>query len=251
VPAGTTVYYCYTVTNTGDVTLNVHDLTDDVLGNIFTGLNYALAPGASVNTVTAGVPVSYVANASVTNTGTWTAYNQGGPSVTATATATVTVASIEIVKTVGTTPGVCAATSNITVAAGTTVYYCFTVTNTGDATLNFHTLVDDHLGVILSNFGFVLTPGSSVNTVAAGLSIPAVINTTTTNVATWAAYNDGGPVVTATGTATVIVAPPTAVTLANLSAAQAPLPVSGLPLAALPAVASLALGAAYALRRRE
>jgi hypothetical protein len=45
--------------------------------------------------------------------------------------------------------------------------------------------------------------------------------------------------------------PPTAVTLDGLSAAQAPLPVSGLPLAALPAVVSLALGAAYALRRKD
>jgi subtilisin-like proprotein convertase family protein len=45
--------------------------------------------------------------------------------------------------------------------------------------------------------------------------------------------------------------PPTAVTLDGLSAAQAPLPVAGLPLAALPAVVSLALGAVYVLRRKE
>jgi hypothetical protein len=44
---------------------------------------------------------------------------------------------------------------------------------------------------------------------------------------------------------------PTAVTLRALSAAQAPLPAAGLPLAALPAVVSLALGAAYVLRRKE
>jgi len=41
------------------------------------------------------------------------------------------------------------------------------------------------------------------------------------------------------------------VTLDGLSAAQAPLPVAGLPLAALPAVVSLALGAVYVLRRKE
>ena len=50
-PEGTTVYYCYTVTNTGDVAFGLHTLTDDVLGTIFTGLAYTLAPGASVNTV--------------------------------------------------------------------------------------------------------------------------------------------------------------------------------------------------------
>jgi hypothetical protein len=45
--------------------------------------------------------------------------------------------------------------------------------------------------------------------------------------------------------------PPTAVALDGLSATQAPLPAAGLPLAALPAAVGLALGAAYALRRRD
>jgi hypothetical protein len=49
----------------------------------------------------------------------------------------------------------------------------------------------------------------------------------------------------------LIVTDPTAVTLDGLSAAQAPLPLAGLPLAALPAAVSLALGAAYVLRRKE
>jgi hypothetical protein len=43
---------------------------------------------------------------------------------------------------------------------------------------------------------------------------------------------------------------PSAVTLGGMSAAQAPLPLSGLPLAALPAAVGLALGAAYVLRRK-
>ncbi len=48
VPAGRRdVYYCYTVRNTGLNTLNVHDLVDSELGTIFTGVNYALAPGAT------------------------------------------------------------------------------------------------------------------------------------------------------------------------------------------------------------
>ena len=59
---------------------------------------------------------------------------------------------ITVAKTVGTVPGVCAATSNITVPLATMVYYCYTVTNTGDVTLNSHTLVDDKLGTIFTNF---------------------------------------------------------------------------------------------------
>ncbi len=92
-PAGTTVYYCYEVTNTGDVTLGLHTLADDVLGTIFSGLNYVLTPGSSVNTVQAGLSIPYVVNTTTTNTGTWTAYNAGPVDVaTDTASATVTVA---------------------------------------------------------------------------------------------------------------------------------------------------------------
>ncbi len=44
---------------------------------------------------------------------------------------------ISLNKTVGTTPGVCAAGDNITVTAGTEVYYCYQVENTGDVAFNF------------------------------------------------------------------------------------------------------------------
>ncbi|MDX9953871.1 MAG: choice-of-anchor J domain-containing protein, partial [Anaerolineae bacterium] len=115
--------------------------------------------------------------------------------------------SIVLTKTVGTVAGVCATTDDITVMEGTTVYYCYTVMNTGDVTLNLHNLVDDQLGTIFSGFNYALTPGASVNTVAAGLSIPAVMNVTTVNTATWTAYNTGGPSVTATDTARVVVTP--------------------------------------------
>ncbi len=115
---------------------------------------------------------------------------------------------ISVVKTVGTTSGVCATTSSITVAPGTTVYYCYTVTNTGTVTLNLHNLVDDQLGTIFSGLNYALTPGSSVNTVAAGVSIPAVINTTTTNTATWTAFNTGQETASAQASATVTVADP-------------------------------------------
>jgi len=59
---------------------------------------------------------------------------------------------LSLVKTVGTTPGVCATTSTITVSPGTTVYYCYTATNSGTETLTTHTLVDDQLGTIFSGW---------------------------------------------------------------------------------------------------
>ena len=211
--AGTTVYYCYTVTNTGNITLALHDLGDDQLGTIFTGLAYYLAPGASVDTVAAGLTISAVINATTTNTGTWTAYNAGpGDVAVAQATATVNVIpnqpAIELAKTVGLAPGVCAATSNIEVSAGTTVYYCYTVTNTGNITLALHDLDDDQLGTIFTGLAYSLVPGASVDTVAAGLTISATIDATTVNTATWTAYNVGSSdVATAEATATVTVLP--------------------------------------------
>ena len=113
---------------------------------------------------------------------------------------------ITIIKTVGTDPDVCAATSEIAVQSGTTVYYCYTVTNTGNVTLDLHNLEDDVLGEIFAGLEYALTPESSVNTVAAGLTISATITADTTNTATWTAYNAGPTdVVTATATATVTV----------------------------------------------
>jgi subtilisin-like proprotein convertase family protein len=95
---------------------------------------------------------------------------------------------IGLAATVGTTSGVCAGNDTITVAPGTAVYYCYTVTNSGDITLPLHTLGDTLAGTILSNFPFALGPGDSVDTVAAGLEISATLNTTTTNTGSWTAF---------------------------------------------------------------
>ncbi len=54
-----------------------------------------------------------------------------------------------LTKTVGTVPGVCATTDDITVGGGTDVYYCYAVANTGNLTLNLHDLADTELGTIV------------------------------------------------------------------------------------------------------
>jgi hypothetical protein len=116
--------------------------------------------------------------------------------------------SISLQKTVGTTPGVCANTSNITVTQGTTVYYCYTVTNSGTVAFGLHTLTDSVLGNIFTGLAYSLAPGASVNTIALGLSIPYVANANTTNVGMWTAYNATGGQATAEATATVNVVLP-------------------------------------------
>ena len=51
-----------------------------------------------------------------------------------------------------------AAGDSVTVTAGTEVYYCYQVENTGDVTFNFHDLVDSELGDILDDFPYALAP---------------------------------------------------------------------------------------------
>ncbi len=148
-----------------------------------------------------------------------------------------TAPSISVTKTVGTTAGVCATSSNITVPQGSTVYYCYTVTNTGDTAFAMHDLVDDQLGTIFSGLAYALAPGASIDTVTAGLSVSAVINVPTTNVGTWTAYNAAaGDGVQGQATATV-----------NVTAAQAIPTLHGLGLLIL--VLLLAGAGVLALRR--
>lgn len=178
VPAGSTVYYCYTVTNTGAINLNTHDLVDDQLGVILNDFVYNLVPGAS-----AFLTQSTTLTETTVNTATWTASN-GGISASDSATATVNIVTptISVKKTVGLDPGVCATETNITIPATTTVTYCYMVTNTGPLTLTHHTLEDSELGMLLNDFLFTLIPGAS-----AYLTHTAIITETTTNVATWTA----------------------------------------------------------------
>jgi hypothetical protein len=93
--------------------------------------------------------------------------------------------SIELVKTVGSEAGVCAATTSISVPAGTEVTYCFEVTNNGDVTLVAHDLVDSELGVLLYGFAFELEPGASTT-----ITATATVDTGTVNHATWTAYGE-------------------------------------------------------------
>lgn len=188
-PGGGEVTYCYEVTNTGDVTLNLHDLDDSELGNILTGLSYALAPGAS-----AFITETTTINVTTVNTATWTAYNAGPVDVvTASDVATVTVEAaanpaITLNKTVGTVPAVCAATNQISVPYGTSVYYCYQVQNTGNVTMTMHSLVDDQLGTLATNLPYVLPPGAF----SPQIIVPDTAVIAVTNTATWTAASSVG-----------------------------------------------------------
>ena len=127
---GQTIDYSYKVTNTGNVTLTSVTVTDPMTGlQDLMCPSSTLAPMASETcTATYTTTQSDVDNGSVSNTGT--AHGSGGgKTVTANSSATVTAAQdpgISVVKT--------ADVPNVS-AVGQTVTYTFTVTNTGNVTL--------------------------------------------------------------------------------------------------------------------
>ncbi len=92
--AGADVYYCYEVMNTGNVTLSLHDLVDDQLGSLLSGFAFDLAPGASVDSVTAGLVASATITQTTVNSATWTAFNNSQETASASASATVNVSTV-------------------------------------------------------------------------------------------------------------------------------------------------------------
>ena len=107
---------------------------------------------------------------------------------------------ITLEKTVGTDPNTCATTTNISVGYGSTVYYCYTVTNTGNVTLTGHTLTDDVLGTVLGpDYAYNLAPSASVFVTASYV----LTGTGVTNTALWEASINSTVVATATASATV------------------------------------------------
>jgi len=118
--------------------------------------------------------------------------------------------SLSLEATVGTEAGVCADTTEITTFsdAPTTVYYCYTITNTGDVSIPVHDLSDDVFGVILSDFAFDLAPGASVDTVTAGVELAAEIDEATVNAATWEGFAGPRRVASAEASTTVTPVPP-------------------------------------------
>ncbi len=81
----TPVTVCYTVKNTGTITLTTHTLTDNAYGAIATNLAHTLPPNATFSITKTVTPIT-----TTTTTGTWTAFI-GPASVAATSSATVNV----------------------------------------------------------------------------------------------------------------------------------------------------------------
>ncbi|MGC3953880.1 MAG: fibronectin type III domain-containing protein [Propionicimonas sp.] len=171
VVAGSTVEFSYTVTNTGNVPVSGVALSDDVLGSVAapSGFDGTLAAGDSV-TFTASGPVAlgdYVNVATATGT-------SGGAQLRASTEwhgvgVPAAAAGISVVKT-GNGVANSDAASALQVAAGSTVEFSYTVTNTGNVPVTDVALSDDVLGSVAAPSGFdgTLAAGDSVTFTASG-----------------------------------------------------------------------------------
>ncbi len=196
VTAGTSVYFCYYVRNTGDITLTHHLVRDTRAG--IPPLSYPLSPGplpASAVYFTRTLPI----NQSTGNTMTWLAATDDGITVTAKDTATVFVPRLIITETVGTDPHSCATTSEIDVAVGTLVHYCTTVYNPSRVTLQLHKVYDSLSGVEK------LLPLVLARKESYSISRTQLISQSVANVITWTGYvtNEIGVYTTITDSAVV------------------------------------------------
>ncbi|MFI5620538.1 hypothetical protein [Streptomyces sp. NPDC051567] len=138
--AGQTIHYTYTVTNTGGVTLtgvSVDDLTPAV--NVSACANTTLAPGAMTTCqgtyTTAAVDVTAK---NIPDQATATGNDPGGQPATATSNEVNTpLAALSVVKD---------STETEFTAAGQTIHYTYTVTNTGAVPLTGLSVQDDGPG---------------------------------------------------------------------------------------------------------
>ena len=100
------------------------------------------------------------------------------------------VPSVTVTKSVGVTAGVCATTSRVEVAAGTPVYFCYTLVNNGPTPIEAGTLIDDDGAVVVawSPTGTAqVNPGEKIQHIRAvpGPGENNAISTDRTSSATW------------------------------------------------------------------
>jgi protocatechuate 3,4-dioxygenase beta subunit len=104
----------------------------------------------------------------------------------------------------------CTPVDEIHAPVGTTIVYCYTLRNTGDAPLTTHSVVDSHLGSLLTNHVHTVAPGAVFS-----VTFTQTLTISTTNIATWTVTSAAEQAVAAPSTniartaATVRIAGPT------------------------------------------
>jgi uncharacterized repeat protein (TIGR01451 family) len=152
---GQPVTYCYTVTNAGDTTVNAVTLTDDgvliPIGALAAGQS-AEATGHLLAAADASTPVVASGTVPATSTSVQSAPDTAAIDVIHPSLAVSTTVSLD-----GTCPGV----ELVNVLNGTSVKWCYVVTNNGDVAVTGVHVGDSQIGAVPGNVAS-LAPGQSV-----------------------------------------------------------------------------------------
>jgi len=138
---GETITYTYTITNTGNITVDNLTLEDDMLETIDLDTITSLAQGDNITVTKSYVVTENDLPGPITNTANVTGTDSNGNGLSAVDSVSVDLkytASIEVTKTATPNPA----------SLGDTITYTYTITNTGDVTVNNLTLEDDMLNTI-------------------------------------------------------------------------------------------------------
>lgn len=187
VKAGTQVYYCYHIRNSGALALTIPQI--DASAGVLLGAHppFALAPGASMN-LTATAHISETSEHVISLTG----YTANHLTTTVQGKTTVHVPAISVRATVGLTQGTCADEDHILVRMGTVVVYCYAFTNTGGVQFSHHRIT-----------GPGLTPYAELTETVAGILPMAPVTETAVYPVRWVAWNDQNLTATASSLVTV------------------------------------------------
>jgi hypothetical protein len=188
VEKGTALRFCYTMTNTGDEALNLHDVRDNYLGQIVgPGHDHLVQPGDGVVLTAAG----NAGQKSALHDVVWEATGVESDTVVYDwYSVFVTVLGPEIMLDmtvmVDDGHGTCGTESELAVPAGTKVTYCYTMTDSGDEDVNYHFLDDDQLGSLINHLDREIAPGETLVHTEVALITEAVTST-----AQWRALSQG------------------------------------------------------------
>ena len=189
------IHHCYTLHNSGNITLTHFQLMDSDVGNIPVDIAQ-LAPNMTTSII---LTTTLSSNQKLlTNTAIMTASDIYGNQVVMFDVMTMTLLSaiIKLRQTIGTQSS-CAETDRLSVVLDTPVTYCYQLINTGEVTLTVHNLDDSHFGEILTNYVYTMPAKSSLlitKTVPATFGVIGTIfygtftfSQTRKNVTTWQA----------------------------------------------------------------
>ena len=179
VPAGTTVFYCYTITNSGEAPLALHNLEDSEAGMVFPALNLTLPPSARLSTVELGRTISATVEQTVVSRGTWTATTPEGSQTRGDAAATVNVlhAAIDVSLTASKDASKCSTTPLGKMKAGDMIALCVTIHNIGEVALNRHYVALPELEISLT-LDRVIAPGVALSLLPADIPALGIVSVT-------------------------------------------------------------------------